>query len=90
MKKVKSVLMYVTSGCGDCVRAKDFFEKNAIGYEGHNIEEEESLTDAMFKLNGEINRVPTIQVTYEDGSKKVLIEPSNRELKEAFGIDRKL
>lgn len=71
-----TVLMYGTTWCGDCHRAKRVLEAEDVPYQWINIEHEPGAADAMARLNGGLQSVPTILLP--DGS--VLVEPSNREL----------
>lgn len=86
MRKVGSILMYGTEWCADCARARHFFKEHNIPYEEHDIEKGEGMMDRMLKLNGGKNITPTIKITYEDGSTRLLMEPSNAELAEALGV----
>lgn len=87
MKKVKDILMYGTKTCADCARARFFFAQHNVVYKEHDIDEEPEAFEAMLKLNGGKRITPTIKITYQDGSTKLLMEPTNVELAEAFGID---
>jgi len=72
------ITMYTTEYCGDCLRAKTFFDKNNIEYIKIPLEGNEVATEFVTKLNNGYRSVPTI--IFPDGS--ILVEPSNSELKE--------
>ncbi len=70
------VVVYGTSGCGDCRRAKKVSEKRGVDYAWVDIEKMKGAREEMLRLNGGDRRVPTL--LFPDGS--VLVEPSNAEL----------
>ena len=72
----RPILMYTTSWCGDCRRAKKVFEALGVPYTEVNIDVEPSAAAQVLSLNHGMRSVPTI--LFADGS--MLVEPSNREL----------
>ncbi len=72
----ETILMYSTTWCGDCHRAKRVFDSRGVKYTSVNIETEPGALEAMMELNGGRQSVPTI--LFPDGT--VMVEPSNREL----------
>lgn len=74
----KKIIMYSTTFCGDCIRAKSFFKKNNVEYINIPLEGNEEAIEFVMKVNKGYRSVPTI--IFPDGS--ILVEPSNRELKE--------
>jgi mycoredoxin len=72
----RSIKMYVTPWCGDCRRARHWFDAHGISYDAINIEKDEQATAYVMQVNGGMRSVPTI--VFPDGS--VLVEPSAREL----------
>lgn len=74
------IKMYATTWCGDCRRAKRWFEAQGIPYEYINIEEDPEAAAFVMKVNGGMRSVPTI--IFPDGS--VLVEPGTRELAAKF------
>ena len=74
----EKITMYTTEYCGDCIRAKAFFEANNIEYIKISLEGNEEATNFVMKVNNGYKSVPTI--IFPDGS--ILVEPSNRDLKE--------
>jgi len=75
------IVVYGTTWCPDCVRAKMFLDQQGIPYTWVNIEEDEAATQVILEKNGGRRVVPTI--IFADGS--VLVEPSNRELAQKLG-----
>jgi mycoredoxin len=70
--------MYTTEHCGDCYRAKAFFDSNNIKYTRVGLEGDERATEFVLSLNQGHRTVPTI--IFPDGS--VLSEPSWEELRQ--------
>lgn len=78
MKKQKSIVMYSTTWCPDCRRAKMWFDNHKIDYKEVNIEEDEEAMEYVVKINNGNQTIPTI--VFPDGS--ILTEPTNKELEE--------
>jgi glutaredoxin-like protein len=72
----RSIKMYATPWCGDCRRAKRWFNAHGIPYEYSNIDRDEQAAAFVMQINGGMRSVPTI--VFPDGS--VLVEPDGREL----------
>ncbi len=70
------IVVYGTSWCGDCRRAKKLLERRGIEYGWVDVEEQKGAKEEMLRLNGGDRKVPTL--LFPDGS--VLVEPSNAEL----------
>ena len=70
------IKMYGTTWCGDCKRAKAFFEKHNIEYDWFDTDENEDFENYVKSLNNGNRIVPTI--LFEDGS--MLVEPSDDDL----------
>ncbi len=68
----QDILMYTTSWCGDCRRAKKVFAERQVAYTEINIEDEPDAADQVRRLNSGMQSVPTI--VFADGT--VLVEPS--------------
>ena len=56
----KSVIMYSTSWCGYCKKARQHFERNKIPYQEHDIEKSKKAAQDYKKLNG--RGVPVILI----------------------------
>lgn len=76
------IVMYGTSWCGDCHRARWFFDNYGIDYTDIDIEADEAAAAKVVAINNGNRSVPTIIFT--DGS--VLVEPSIQALKDKMGI----
>ena len=70
------IKMYGTTWCGDCKRAKAFFEKHNIEYDWFDTDENEDFENYVKSLNNGNRIVPTI--LFEDSS--MLVEPSDDDL----------
>lgn len=70
------IVMYGTTWCSDCTRAKRFFEKHEVDYKWVNIDQETEFVDYVLSVNDGMRIVPTI--VFGDGS--ILAEPSDRDL----------
>jgi glutaredoxin-like protein len=77
------IIMYGTDWCGDCMRAKHFFDKNKIKYRWVNIDHDEAGEKIVLAINHGNRSVPTI--IFQDGS--ILVEPSNHALSVKFKTD---
>lgn len=71
-----TIIMYSTTWCGDCKRAKQWFDKHHILYKEVDIEKNEEAMQFVQKVNKGMRSVPTI--VFPDGS--ILVEPKNEEL----------
>ena len=76
-----TIVMYSTTWCGDCKRAKKFFDKQKVAYIDVDIEKDEKGLAFMMQINDGARVVPTI--LFPDGEK--LIEPSTAELRAKIG-----
>ena len=71
--------MYSRNLCSDCIRSKNFLEKNEIPFEEINIIENPQYKDTVESLNNGRQTVPTIII--ENRSEKIILsEPSDAEL----------
>ena len=68
--------MYATAWCGDCFRAKRFFDSRGIAYDHIDINYDPEGARFVEQTNNGKRSVPTI--VFPDGS--LLVEPSNWEL----------
>ena len=72
-----TIVMYSTTWCGDCKRAKKFLDKMKVAYIDVDIEADEQGREFVLKVNDGARVVPTI--IFPDG--EVLVEPSTKELR---------
>ena len=71
--------MYSRNLCSDCIRSKNFLEKNEIPFEEINIIENPQFKETVESLNNGRQTVPTIII--ENHSEKIILsEPSDAEL----------
>ena len=80
-----TIVVYGTTWCPDCRRAKQFFSEHRIEYAWVNIEDDPEATAYVREVNRGRRVVPTI--VFPDGD--VLVEPSNVELAERLGLQTK-
>jgi mycoredoxin len=77
------VTMYTTTWCGDCRRSKRFLDAHSVPYEEINIEHSPEAMREVMRINNGYRSVPTIVI--EGGP--TLVEPSDRALAQALGIE---
>lgn len=70
------IIMYTTTWCGDCRRAKNIFANYGVSYVEINIEDDDDAAELVQSLNDGLRSVPTI--VFPDGG--ILVEPSNSAL----------
>jgi glutaredoxin-like protein len=78
-----TIIIYSTDWCGDCKRAKRFFDEHGIAYENVNIEQNAEAMEFVKRINNGNRSVPTI--VFPDGT--ILVEPRTSQLAEKLGID---
>lgn len=76
------IVVYSTTWCPDCKRAKKFFGEQRIPYINVDIEQDTEAAARVEQLNDGKRIIPTI--VFGDGS--VLVEPSNAELAAKLGL----
>lgn len=76
------IIMYGTTWCGDCRRARRIFERHNIPYEWVNIDQDCDAEAYVKQVNHGNRSVPTI--VFPDGS--LLVEPSNAQLLDKLGV----
>jgi len=57
-----AVIMYSTTWCPDCRRAKSFLKDHGIDVQEINIEDDPDAEDLVIRVNHGRRKVPTIQV----------------------------
>jgi glutaredoxin-like protein len=75
-------VIYGTTWCPDCKRAKQFLSDRRVQYDWVDIEEDTEAIAYVIGVSGGRRVVPT--VVFADGD--VLVEPSNSELAEKLGL----
>ncbi len=71
-----NVKIYTTPTCVYCKMAKDFFQKNGIAYEEHNVAADAKAREEMFAKSSQMG-VPVIDV---DGTIVVGFDKRNLEM----------
>lgn len=74
------IKFYGATWCPDCRWAKQFLDENKVEYDYINLEEDPEAAQEVEKINGGYQSIPTI--VFPNG--KILVEPSNNELKQAM------
>ncbi len=77
-----NIVVYGTTWCPDCVRAKRVFKKNNIEFQWIDIGQDPAARVFVEEANNGMRIVPTI--LFPDG--ETLAEPSNSELSEKLSI----
>ena len=77
-----TIIIYSTDWCGDCKRARRFFDEHGIAYENVNIDQNAEALEFVKRINNGNRSVPTI--IFPDGS--ILVEPRTGQLVEKLGI----
>ena len=74
------IKFYGATWCPDCRRSKQFLDEHKAQYDYINLEEDADAAEEVVKINNGYQSIPTI--VFPNG--KVLVEPSNEELKKAM------
>ena len=81
--KINQIVMYTTSWCPDCHRAKYLLDEYGIPYAVIDVEEDEAGLAFVKKINNGKRVVPTILFPDEN----ILVEPSNAALAKKVGFE---
>ncbi len=81
----KDIIVYSTTWCPDCKRAKKFFGEQRVPYINIDIEEDAQAMAFVQEVNSGKRVIPTI--VFPDGD--ILMEPSNAELAAKLGLQTK-
>ena len=73
---MNEIIVYSTSWCGDCRRAKRVLDHHGAHYRWIDIDKSPGAAEQVVRINRGYRSVPTI--LFPDGS--VMVEPSDREL----------
>ncbi len=74
--ETQQIRVYGALWCGDCRRAKRFFDEYDISYEWIDTDQDKTAEEYVRMVNNGKRIIPTI--LFEDGT--ILVEPTNREL----------
>ncbi|GJM39895.1 MAG: NrdH-redoxin [Ardenticatenaceae bacterium] len=80
--KKAQIIMYTTSWCSDCHRAKYLLDEYGVPYIDIDVEEDAEGLALVMQVNNGNRVVPTI--VFPD--KTIMVEPSNRQLAEKAGF----
>jgi thioredoxin reductase (NADPH) len=84
-QQADSIVIYSTVWCPDCKRAKRFLGEQRIPYVNVDIEQDAEAMAFVEKVNQGKRVIPTL--VFPDGS--ILVEPSNAQLANKFGLQTK-
>jgi mycoredoxin len=59
---VAEIIVYGTTWCGDCRRAKQFLRERGVAFREVNIDEMPDSEDLVLRVNNGLRKVPTIAV----------------------------
>ena len=77
--------MYSTTWCGYCRRLKTQLDREGIGYQEINIEEDPLAAEFVMSVNGGNQTVPTIRIVPADGGEPVVMtNPTITQVKAAL------
>jgi glutaredoxin-like protein len=76
------IVVYGTPWCGDTRRSRRFLERYSVPYTWVNVDKDTEGRRYVEEVNRGFRSVPTI--VFSDGS--VLVEPSDRQLREKLGL----
>jgi thioredoxin reductase (NADPH) len=79
------IIVYGTTWCPDCKRAKRFFAEQRVPYVNIDIEQDADAMALVERINRGLRSIPTI--VFPDGS--ILVEPSNAQLAEKLNVPTK-
>jgi thioredoxin reductase (NADPH) len=79
------IVVYGTTWCPDCKRAKRFFAEQRVPYVNIDIEQDAEAMALVERINRGMRSIPTI--VFPDGS--ILVEPSNAQLAEKLNLQTK-
>ena len=77
---MKNVIIYSTPTCVYCRMAKEFFKKNNIQYQEHNVAEDEKAREEMVHKSHQLG-VPVIDIEGE-----IIVGFDQGELQKALGL----
>ena len=75
-KRGMTITMYGADWCGDCLRAKAWFDDRSIAYVYVDLVDKPDETERVLERNNGVQKIPVI--VFPDDSH--LVEPSNDEL----------
>lgn len=79
----KQIIMYTTSWCSDCYRAKYLLDEYGVSYINIDVESDTEALAFVKRVNNGQRVVPTI--VFPDNT--ILVEPTNKQLAEKAGFE---
>ena len=79
----EAIKVYGAKRCGDCFQVKMILDNHHIKYQWIDIEHDENARAFVSQINDGCIVAPTIE--FNDGS--VLVEPTNIQLRNKFGLE---
>ena len=76
------LIVYATTWCGDCRRARAFLERHQIPHTWIDVDQDKQAEALVRRWNNGNRSVPTL--VFPDGSR--LVEPSDTALAEKLGL----
>ena len=76
----RKVIVYSTSGCSYCVRAKQFLQENNIIFENFDISSDQQKTQEMIQKSGQMG-VPVLDI---DG--EIIVGFDKEKIKKVLGL----
>jgi mycoredoxin len=70
------IVVYSTTWCADCRRAKRVLDRHGARYRWVDVDEDDAAADRVIRINRGLRVVPTI--LFPDGT--IMTEPSDEEL----------
>ncbi|MEJ2747626.1 MAG: glutaredoxin family protein [Anaerolineae bacterium] len=80
------IIMYSTSWCPDCHRARYFLDQHGIDYIDIDVDKDEAGLSVVKQINGGRRVVPTI--IFPDGT--IMVEPRNAALAKKLDVPNKI
>ncbi|CCW35250.1 glutaredoxin-like protein [Chthonomonas calidirosea] len=78
------IVVYSTAWCPDCLRARQVLKEAEVDFVEIDIERTPCAEEAMRAVNGNVGKVPTILIEAIPEERLVLVEPSDKELREVL------
>ena len=78
----RRVVVYTTTWCGDCRRAKRYLDEHGIVYEEVDIERDPEAAERVVRWSGGYRTVPTFDI---DG--QIIVDWDRRAVARVLGLD---
>jgi len=81
--KITITKFYGASWCADCKRSSNFLDSKNIAYNYIDIDSVVGAAEEVSEINNGLKSIPTIVLS----TGEILVEPSNKQLAQALGIE---